>query len=102
MNPSALPQPLLSSAGSESTPLVESLPSNDYTNGHVAEEPPKVPEPIDEDRHGCEFIDGQWVEKNVGTHASFVAHRLHKMIGTPVWDQRLGFILDSDGGYARR
>jgi hypothetical protein len=78
---------------------VEAARADDYTNDHPAEEQPEVREPIDEDRHGFEFRDGQWVEKNVGVHASVVASRLHCLIGPPVRSQRLGFVLNAEGGY---
>lgn len=98
MNPSALPQQHPLPPGSESPP-VDTPSSGDYTNGHPVEGQPQVPEPIDENRHGCEFIDGQWVEKKVGTHASMVASGLHGHLAPYVRARKSGIVLDSEGGY---
>jgi Uma2 family endonuclease len=53
---------------------------------------------MDDDR-SYELLDGQLVEKGMGARASVIGSKLHNLIGQVVWPQRLGFLLDAEGGY---
>lgn len=51
------------------------------------------------DRDGHEFVDGQWVEKNMGARSSLVAVNLTVPLASFCREHKLGFVLDGDTGY---
>ena len=51
------------------------------------------------DRKGFEFVDGHWLEKNVGAQADMIGFRLAEQLITYVDAQRLGLVFGPECGY---
>jgi Uma2 family endonuclease len=66
----------------------------------LLEEPTTAPEacPPDEDKR-YEFVDGQWVERQMGSKSSRTGVILITHLNLHAEAQQLGFVLGSDGGY---
>lgn len=52
-----------------------------------------------QDQRGCEWIDGQWVEKNLGAQASRVGLTANRLLDNYSVEHQLGLVFDSDAGY---
>lgn len=55
--------------------------------------------PVEEDHKGFELVDGEWVEKPMGTQAAFVGGNVHVAITPFVRRGRLGHVVNAEGGY---
>jgi Uma2 family endonuclease len=51
------------------------------------------------DRRGCELIDGEWVEKNMGAQAAIVGLNVNARIRDHAGAHQLGLAFSSDVGY---
>lgn len=68
----------------------------------LEQETPDIETPlteIDEDREGHELIDGTWVEKAMGTEAAVVGGNVHTALNPFVRQQKLGHVVNAEGGY---
>jgi Uma2 family endonuclease len=54
---------------------------------------------MEEDRKGYELIDGDWVEKPMGTQAAVVTNNVQVAITPFVRRGRLGHVVNAEGGY---
>jgi Uma2 family endonuclease len=58
-----------------------------------------IESPLDEDREGCELIDGEWVEKNMSNSAALIGGTLIYAILSVVRTQRLGSVFTESAMY---
>jgi Uma2 family endonuclease len=69
------------------------LIDGEWVPKHPTEPPP------DDDRQGCELINGVWVEKSMSNAAAVVESNLHYAIQSVVRTNRSGFVLSESGMY---
>ena len=48
---------------------------------------------------GCEFVDGVWLERNMGTKVSHISSQLRGKVFVHNEQRRLGFLVDSESGF---
>ena len=71
----------------------------EFVNGGWREKHPSSPLRKYHDRKGFEFVDGEWKEKNLSGKSSRIAIRLSTRLDTHAESERLGFVLDSETAY---
>jgi Uma2 family endonuclease len=67
------------------------LIDGEWVPKHPVEPPP------DDDRKGCELINGEWVEKSMSNAAGIVESKLHFAVQAVVRANRLGFVFTESG-----
>jgi Uma2 family endonuclease len=69
------------------------LIDGEWVPKHPTEPPP------DDDRAGCELINGEWVEKNMSNTAAIVESNLHYAVKAVVRANQSGFVFSESGMY---